>query len=339
MSSPLLPWEEGLHADESLIKATLLEHQLEVIGSIGFGSYAGVYACRSLRYDHEFVAKVSLHDGSCSPESSTEIKVLKTIVHPHVVAIYDAFSDDSFLYVILEYCRGGSLKTLISEVGAIHPPRLYTLCLQIADALHECHRHRIAHQDIKPANVLLDSYVRPKVADFGLSHQFDGPTASTGCRVGSLAFMAPEILTGSRRDAFRCDVWSLGVTFYYMAVGQMPWQAESSVQLEGIIKSGVYQVPAGVSMGFRAVLRKMLTVDPNQRASLESIIEELSAVVQEASGEKGGDGSGRLTSRRSPIVLSRSGSWGNGLRLLQPGRRMSAMKGRSATFASSALVE
>jgi len=204
------------------------------------------------------------------------------------------------------------------------------MCHQIASALLECHQRQIAHQDIKPANVLLDQYGRPKLADFGLSQQFDGQ-AKTQQRVGSLAYMAPEVLSGGHRDAFRSDVWSLGITFYYMAVGRLPWNAETSFELETIIKSGVYPNPTNCVPSFRAVLRKMLTPEPAQRPPLEWVVAQLGAIVQETQPEKGAEPFRGHRSGSMPLMAR--GSWANGLLLAPGARRISTgMKSRIETF-------
>jgi serine/threonine protein kinase len=285
MENPLLTWDDGAHEDLGLIKVTLETHQYEIVGSIGSGSFAGVYSIRSLRYHQEFVAKVSRHNGLGCPKDATEISALSSIVHPYVVAIYDAFLDNKFLYIILEYCRGGSLETLVSGLGLLVPPRLYTVCLQLADALLECHRKQIAHQDIKPTNVLLDRWERPKLADFGLSHQFSDGFLTRGM-VGSFGYMAPEVMSGCCHDASLSDVWSLGVTFYYISVGALPWAAESCIKLESIIRSGMCPNPTTLAPGFRTLLRKMMTVDVNIRPSLEWVIDQLNALIQKGVAEQ-----------------------------------------------------
>jgi serine/threonine protein kinase len=332
MSQQVLLWEEGKHFDEGLVTSSLREREYELVSPIGQGSYAGVYLIRSSRYHTDFVAKISVRAECDCPADISEITVLKQLMHPNVLAIYDTFSDSKFIYAILEYCQGGSLLTLVVDQGALRGVRLYTTCHQIAQALQHLHRKNIAHQDIKPANVLLDSHMRPKLADFGLSREFADPQSRTRARVGSLAYMAPEVIVGDARDPFPSDVWSLGVTFFYVAAGYLPWHAESTAELENIILSGVCPSLRDVVPAFRMLVMKMLMVKVPKRVTIDWVVDQLGALVADATGEE------TLASgvpAHSPALRRLGGitgipSWGSGI-VITPGFAKPAIPGRIRT--------
>jgi serine/threonine protein kinase len=336
MSHAVLLWEDGKYYDEALVTSSLQSRGYELVGPIGMGSYAGVFLIRSSRYQTDFVAKISVHSEMTDPEDTSEISVLKQMVHPNILAIYDTFSDSKFLYAILEYCQGGSLLTLVGDQGAMRGVRLYTTCHQLAQALQHLHRKNIAHQDIKPANVLLDAHNRPKLADFGLSREFADPQSRTRTRVGSLAYMAPEVIVGNARDPFPSDIWSLGVTFFYMAAGCLPWHAESAAELENIIMSGVCPSLRDVCTTFRVLVMKMLMVKVAGRATIDWVVDQLGTLVADAGNEDTVSYRGvtHASTLRRIGSVKRMPSWGGGI-VITPGFGKAAIPGRTrvSTFA------
>ena len=133
--------------------------------------------------------------------------------------MYEFFFDNtlSSLYIFLEYCNWGSLQDLVDRKGPIKPPLLDLYYFQILNALSYCHEKNIAHRDIKPSNILLDSYGRIKLADFGLSRKLEKGEIihSYG---GSRQYMPPEVICRNQVDPFLANIWSLGITFYVMAL-------------------------------------------------------------------------------------------------------------------------
>jgi serine/threonine protein kinase len=102
-----------------------------------------------------------------------EFEVLKKLVHPNIINLYSLLSIDQKDFLVLEYCSEGSLQQLIEKNGPIRPPKLYLYCSQLLSAVSYLHQNKIAHLDIKPSNILLDTYGRLKLADFGISEYAD----------------------------------------------------------------------------------------------------------------------------------------------------------------------
>ena len=133
--------------------------------------------------------------------------------HPNIIAIYDYFEVDNLAFFILEYCQNGSLHESMSH-GHLSHELIYDYWRQILLGIQYCHQKQVVHGDIKPANILIQTNQRIKVADFGLSHfSRCGNSSILG---GSWQYMSPEIIQRRDHDPYKSDVWALGIMFYEM---------------------------------------------------------------------------------------------------------------------------
>ncbi|OHS94573.1 Aurora kinase C [Tritrichomonas foetus] len=262
--------------EELLMEArkNLYHHGFELDAPIGDGGFATVYLVKSRQYHENFAVKLidlEVDETQTLPESfRAEISALINLYHPNVIKIFDHFCSETLLYIVLEYCPGGSISDLYKKHGCIRPPVLYELCQQIISALMFCHQRGIAHRDVKPSNILLDKYGRAKLADFGLAMHFNKSQLSKMFG-GSLAYLAPEILKKNPFNPMKADVWALGVTFYEMATGQLPFQSDTP---EGILKEIKTNRIAGLTnfpTPFLNALRLMLCVNPANRITIDEV--------------------------------------------------------------------
>ncbi|XP_010161093.1 serine/threonine-protein kinase ULK3, partial [Antrostomus carolinensis] len=149
----------------------------------------------------------------------TEIEILKTIHHPHIVELKDFQWDSDHIYLIMEFCAGGDLSRFI-RMRRILPEKVARIFLQqLACALKFLHDHNISHLDLKPQNILLSSPENPqlKLADFGFA-QYMSPWDEKHVLRGSPLYMAPEMVCRQQYDA-RVDLWSVGVILYEALFG------------------------------------------------------------------------------------------------------------------------
>jgi serine/threonine protein kinase len=172
--------------------------------------------------------------------------------------------------LVLEYYSGGTLQELIERNGRIQQPKLYNYCFQIFSAVDYFHKLKIMHRDIKPSNVLLDDYDRIKLADFGLSEHITSNIQANFCR--SKRFCPPEIWDQAvHYDPFFADVYSLGVLFYYISQGFLPFNSFS----EGNFKISVLQGNEKmdhVDPLFGAMIHKMMNIDPKERPTISQLL-------------------------------------------------------------------
>ncbi|OHT09791.1 hypothetical protein TRFO_21137 [Tritrichomonas foetus] len=154
------------------IRKTLESHGYAYVRQLNHGGYSSVHIIHSSRYQCEFAVKVSNRFKDGVEVIDQEVSNLIKMDHPNIIQMYEYFFDPDFLYVILEYCPGGSLADYIKTNGKLKDEVLFQVCFQILQALKYCHSQGIAHRDLKPANVLIDKNNRCKLADFGISKAF-----------------------------------------------------------------------------------------------------------------------------------------------------------------------
>uniref|UniRef100_A0A8C6U9X6 Serine/threonine-protein kinase ULK3 n=1 Tax=Neogobius melanostomus TaxID=47308 RepID=A0A8C6U9X6_9GOBI len=237
---------------------------------LGSGTYATVYkAYRKVGDSREVVAvkvvgKKTLNKAS-TENLLTEIEILKTMKHPHIVQLKDFQWDAENIYLILEWCSGGDLSRFIRS-RRILPERIARRFLQqIACALQFLHEKNISHLDLKPQNILLSGSVL-KLADFGFA-QYMSPWDEQSVLRGSPLYMAPEMVCRRQYDS-RVDLWSVGVILYEALFGRAPFASRSYAELEEKIRSNQpIELPLGmkVSKDCRDLLLRLLERNPDTR--------------------------------------------------------------------------
>lgn len=216
-------------------------HGYEIKKNVGKGGFAQVFKVFSNKYQSFFAAKCfklgeSLNHHEISSYSA-EVSALRSLYHPNIISIYEHFSQENYLFIILEYCPNGTLSRLIVKNHLMAFPILFYIAKSIILALTFCHERSISHKDIKPSNVLIDSHQRLKLADFGLSQKTRGTSVLRFC--GSLPFLPPEILQRQAHNPFAADVWSLGVLFYLCAKGTLPFHGKTESEILASIYSSL----------------------------------------------------------------------------------------------------
>ena len=145
-----------------------------------------------------------------------EAKAAAVLRHPNIVTVYDVDTDRDF--IVMELVRGGSLGARIKREHALPPAEVRRVALALLDGLAAAHDARIIHRDVKPANILFDEHGVVKLVDFGIASFGDRDLTSTGVRIGTPAYMAPEQLRGRVADV-RADVYAVGATLFEAATG------------------------------------------------------------------------------------------------------------------------
>ncbi|XP_044135807.1 serine/threonine-protein kinase ULK3 isoform X1 [Bufo gargarizans] len=241
---------------------------------LGSGTYATVYKAYRKHNTREVVAikcvsKKSLNKASVE-NLLTEIEILKTVRHPHILELKDFQWDRDYIFLITEYCAGGDLSRFI-RTRRILPEKVTKLFLQqLASALRFLYEKNISHLDLKPQNILLSSLDRPhlKLADFGFAQHMTCQDEPQSLR-GSPLYMAPEIVCRKHYDA-RVDLWSVGVILYEALFGRAPFASRSFSELEEKIRSNQsIELPTRprVSPECRDLLQRLLVRDPDLRIS------------------------------------------------------------------------
>jgi tRNA A-37 threonylcarbamoyl transferase component Bud32 len=203
--------------------------QLEILELLGKGGMGAVYKARQKGLDRLVALKILPPEVSRDPafveRFLREARALARLNHPNIVGVYDFGKNDGLCYFLMEYVDGVNLRQAI-QAGSMPAKAALAVVPQICDALQFAHDEGIVHRDIKPENILIDKRGRVKIADFGLAKLLDPshPEHLTGTQqvMGTLRYMAPEQLEGTREVDHRADIYSLGVVFYELLTGELP---------------------------------------------------------------------------------------------------------------------
>ncbi|OHT08504.1 hypothetical protein TRFO_22917 [Tritrichomonas foetus] len=198
-----------------------------------------------------------------------EVGLLKILDHPHIIRLYDFFAYDDDYFMILEYCQKGALIDEIKNNGPLKGVKLINCARQLIDSIQYAHQNGVAHRDIKPHNILFDEFERVKLADFGISIKNESGDVIK-CYHCSPAFGAPEVLRKEPHNAFKSDMWSLGVTLYYMSVGSLPFKFQNISQiLRDMKRVGIQQInKALVPPVIYDIIKKTVVYDPHCRIDI-----------------------------------------------------------------------
>ena len=247
-------------------------HGYEMKEQIGRGQFGRAYRISSLKYAEDFVLKfIPIRNTRPIAEQKAEHEALIQFIHPNILSIYEVWEELNGIALITEYCTRGSYSDIIKENGPLPKHQFILVAKQLLSALQYLHKKGYSHNDIKPANILVDKYGRPKLADFGLCALSDGNKSETVIR-GTTLTMAPELFKRKPYNPFKSDIWSMGITLYIMAAGCNPWgENEKDVCLGAA--SGYIEYPNYLNKQIVGLLDKMLQQDPENRLEIEELLE------------------------------------------------------------------
>src|SRR4051794_5905714 len=216
---------------------TALEGRYAVERKIGEGGMASVYLARDGRHDRPVAIKVLRPELAASLGADRflrEIKVAANLQHPNILALYDSGEAGGFLYYVMPFVEGESLRARLDRETQLSLPDAIQLTCEVAEALQCAHQHNIIHRDIKPENILIQSG-HALVADFGIARALSQAGADklteTGMAVGTPHYMSPEQGLGGNHLDGRSDEYSLGCVAYEMLVGQPPFEGPNAMAI------------------------------------------------------------------------------------------------------------
>ncbi len=251
------------HLQAALADRYTIEHEL------GHGGMATVYLAHDLKHDRAVALKVLSSELAMAVGSERflrEIKIAARLEHPHILPLHDSGDADGFLYYVMPYVAGASLRARLQHEPQLPLADALRISREVAQALDYAHRHGVVHRDIKPENVLLADG-QAVVADFGIARLLaatgrDALTES-GLAVGTPAYMSPEQATGDTQIDGRSDIYSLGCVLFEMLAGEPPFtgrtaQAIIAKRLSGPIPhlQPLRDVPEPIDRAVRKALAK-----------------------------------------------------------------------------------
>lgn len=264
----------------------------KILKTLGRGGMAQVYLGLQESMDREVAIKVMLPqlltDESFGDRFLREARIAAKLAHPHIVSVIDVGVSGELYYMAMEYHPGGDLKEKIRKgIGQKDSIRIMK---QIASALDYAHKNGFIHRDIKPDNILFSRSGSAVLSDFGIARAADGGThlTATGSVVGTPHYMSPEQAQSKPVDG-RSDLYSLGIMFYQMLVGKVPFEGDSALSI-GIkhIRDPVPRLPEGLAK-YQTFLDKLLAKEPDERWQTGADVVRTLEVLEADSDTIGGD--------------------------------------------------
>ena len=203
-------------------------HQYEIIKSLKSGGYAEVILAKNILNDEKVsIKKTDLKNFQTEElyNISREAVIINSLIHKNIVKILNTFTYDDSLYMVMEYCEGGELSSLIDSPEPIEENYFKKIFQQIHSAVRFMHSKNIVHRDLKPNNILFKDKERTEICiiDFGISGNSNG-LSSEIIRAGTVKYCSPELVSGEHfQSSIKIDIWSLGVILYLMWYKMFPF--------------------------------------------------------------------------------------------------------------------
>jgi Tol biopolymer transport system component/tRNA A-37 threonylcarbamoyl transferase component Bud32 len=269
---------------------TALADRYRLGREIGAGGMATVYLAEDFRHDRRVALKVLRPELAAvigAERFLAEIKLTANLQHPHILPLFDSGAADSYLFYVMPFVEGETLRDRISREKQLPIADAVRITTEVASALDYAHRHGVVHRDIKPENILLHDG-QALVADFGIalaaSKASGARMTETGMSLGTPHYMSPEQAMGEREITPRSDVYALGAVLYEMLTGDPPFTGSTA---QAIVARVVTESP-------RPMMPQRHTIPRNVEAAVLTALEKLpadrfatAAEFAEALGDKG----------------------------------------------------
>ncbi|HLU10087.1 MAG TPA: protein kinase [Oceanobacillus sp.] len=257
-----------------------------VIEHIGRGGMADVWSARDKRLGRTVAIKTIARDLSTDIDPvkmfEREAQTIAALEHPHILPIYEFGEYSGQLFIVMRYVSGGSLEDVL-EKGPLSLEEMMRIAKAVGQALDYAHTNKVIHLDLKPSNILLDSYQSPYLGDFGLATVLGPEGRAQNPGSGTLLYMAPEQLTADVLD-HRADIYSFAILIFHMVTGQLPFDATmplalTQLQLNQDIPD-VRNVRPDLPEALNTVLRHASQLEINLRPnSIRDVLQRLEMVA------------------------------------------------------------
>lgn len=245
-----------------------------IVEELGSGSFGTVY--KVIKNDtQEIFAMKSLCKQKLLKQRQlkyaiNECKVLRQLRHPYIVNLHFAFQNSKYLYMVLEFCPNGDLADLIERCGRLSEEVATFYMAETVLAIEHLHDGDIVYRDLKPSNILLDSDMHIRLADFGLAKEGVRIVDPNMTMAGSPAYIAPEMV--ARAGAGKTvDIYGLGVLLYQMITGITPYCSDNIQDLFHLITKGKLSFPVGVSDCAKECIKTLMHTNPSKRPNIAQV--------------------------------------------------------------------
>ncbi|PAV29954.1 serine/threonine protein kinase [Virgibacillus profundi] len=218
-----------------MLNGHMLNERYQIKETIGGGGMANVYLATDTILDRDVAIKVMrleyANDEEFIARFDREAQSASSLSHPNIVNIYDVGDEDNILYMVMEYVDGMTLKEYIQRYSPLDVQEALDIMKQITAAIAHAHANDIVHRDIKPQNILIDTYGQVKVTDFGIAIALSATSLTqTNSILGSVHYLSPEQARGGMATK-KSDVYSIGIVLFELLTGRLPFSGQSPVSI------------------------------------------------------------------------------------------------------------
>jgi serine/threonine protein kinase len=281
---------------------TVLAERYRIVALLGRGGMGEVYRAEDIKLGNvvalKFLPASLQNDPAALAALHAEVRNARQVSHPNVCRVYDIGEVDGQHFLTMEYIDGEDLASLLRRIGRLPADKALETAHQICAGLAAAHDSGFLHRDLKPANIMLDGRGRVRVTDFGLALSRDDAPGRNEV-AGTLAYMAPEQIEKGEASV-RSDVYSMGVVFYELFTGRLPFPATTPMELRRAHLESSPRTPSSVVKDMDPVVEsailRCLQKDPALRPP---------SVRQVAAAFPGGDALGPHGNRCVRLLVSR----------------------------------
>lgn len=214
---------------------TIIADRYRILKALGEGGMADVYLAEDTILNRQVAIKILRGELSKDPLTllrfQREASAVSKLHHPNVVEVYDIGEYHSRSYIVMEYVHGRTLKQLIAQRGPLGVYEAVNIMIQLTQAIEHAHQNDLIHRDIKPQNVLVKDDGTIKITDFGIALSSDAiQLTQVDSVLGSAHYIAPETTRGEEATVL-IDIYALGIVFYELLVGKVPYNGDNAVQI------------------------------------------------------------------------------------------------------------
>lgn len=270
------------------LKGTTFAGRYRIVDELGRGGMGVVYKALDTKLKRtvalKFLPTELTHISEIKERFLREAQAAAALDHPNICTVHEFDEAEGKAFISMTYMEGQSLKKKI-ESGPVELDEALRIFKQAADGLQEAHKKGVVHRDIKSANIMLDSRGQAKIMDFGLARVAGGTLLTKdGMTMGTVAYMSPEQARGEDIDQ-RSDIWSLGVVFYELLTGQLPFKGEhDQAVMYSILNEQpkpVTDLQVGIPEVLEQIVAKALDKNPNQRyQNIDELLDDLESISE-----------------------------------------------------------
>lgn len=246
--------------------------QYQIVEQVGAGAQATVYRGYQPTMGRYVAIKILPRHFAADPTFAErfhrEARLIARLEHAHILPVYDYGEDEGIAYLVMRYLEAGTLRSIMTARQLPLSEITHVLC-QVASALDYAHRQGVVHRDVKPANIMIDREGNAYLTDFGVAKIVSGVSGLTASgTIGTPAYMAPEQGMSGRIDG-RSDLYALGVLFYQLVTGALPFDSDTPVavilmHINDPVPPVVEKLP-DLPEGIEAFMQKAMAKDPDER--------------------------------------------------------------------------